>query len=309
MCRGCQKRALQAEEMNVREPLGFGGVGKMGSGMAACLLKAGFELTVCDNDPNATARLAAAGATVAASPQAVADRATIVFACLPAPPVSEEVAAQIARGSAVKIYVETSTVGTDTMKIVGRALEPAGIALLDAPISGGPQAAATGTLSTIVSGAEVDFARVRPAIDAFAKHIFFLGGDPGQAQVAKLINNMMSMAGRAVAIEGVIMGMQVGIDPDTLAKFINVSTGRNLATIDDFPTRLLHVFETGGKKSIGLKDLELYLKEAERLDVPVWATPRVRDLFLEGQDYGVKPAEELPLSRWVEGLKRLQNNK
>ena len=105
------------------------------------------------------------------------------------------------------------------------------------------------------------------------------------------------------------MGMRVGIDPDTLASFINVSTGRNLATLDDFPTRLLHVFETGGKKSIGVKDLELYLKEARRLDVPTWATPRVRDLFIEGQDYGVKPADKLPLTPWVERLKRLRGTK
>jgi hypothetical protein len=100
---------------------------------------------------------------------------------------------------------------------------------------------------------------------------------------------------------------RVGIDPMTLASFINVSTGRNLATLDDFPTRLLHVFETGGKKSIGVKDLELYLKETERLDMPVWATPRVLDLFIEGQAYDAKPADSL--SPWVESLKRLRDGK
>jgi 3-hydroxyisobutyrate dehydrogenase-like beta-hydroxyacid dehydrogenase len=281
----------------------------MGSGMAQRLIKAGFVVTVCDCNAAATAPLAAAGARVAASPRAVADAASIVFACLPSPSVSEAVANEAAAGGAVRIYVETSTIGTDAMAAVRVPLAARGIALLDAPISGGPRAAAEGILSTIVSGAEADFARVRPAIDAFASHVFFLGGEPGQAQVAKLINNMMSMAGRAVAIEGVIMGMRVGIDPETLASFINVSTGRNLATLDDFPTRLLHVFETGGKKSIGVKDLELYLKETERLDVPVWATRRVLDLFVEGQAYDARPAGTLPLSPWVERLKRLRDAK
>jgi 3-hydroxyisobutyrate dehydrogenase-like beta-hydroxyacid dehydrogenase len=293
----------------VSEPLGFIGVGAMGGGMASRLIKAGFEVTVCDPDPAATAALAAAGAKVADHPRAVADAATIVFACLPSPTVSKAVAAQVAEGRRIRIYVETSTIGTDTMAAVREPLAARGIALLDAPISGGPKAAAEGILSTIVSGAEADFARARPAIDTFASHVFFLGGEPGQAQVAKLINNMMSMAGRAVAIEGVIMGMRVGIDPMTLASFINVSTGRNLATLDDFPSRLLHVFETGGKKSIGVKDLELYLKETERLDVPVWATSRVLDLFIEGQEYEAKPAEALPLSPWVERLKRLRDGK
>jgi len=291
----------------VSEPLGFIGVGAMGSGMAHRLIEAGFDVAVCDPDAAATAPLAAAGAKVAPNPRSVADAATIVFACLPSPPVSEAVAAEVAGGGRTQVYVETSTVGTDTMAAVGAALAAKGIAVLDAPISGGPKAAADGILSTIVSGAEADFARARPAIDAFASHVFFLGGEPGQAQIAKLINNMMSMAGRAAAIEGVIMGMRVGIDPMTLASFINVSTGRNLATLDDFPTRLLHVFETGGKKSIGVKDLELYLRETERLDMPVWATPRVLDLFIEGQAYDAKPAESL--SPWVEHLKRLRDGK
>jgi 3-hydroxyisobutyrate dehydrogenase-like beta-hydroxyacid dehydrogenase len=290
----------------VTERFGFIGVGKMGGGMAACLLKAGFPVTVCDVDAKATARLQASGSDVVATPQEVADTASIVFACLPAPQVSEDVARQVAGGKAIDIYVETSTIGTVSMSKVEAALKPAGVALLDAPISGGPPAANSGTLSTIISGDETAFARVRPAIDAFAKHIFFLGGAPGQAQIAKLINNMMSMTGRAAAIEGMIMGMRVGIDPALLASFVNVSTGRNLATLDRFPTRLLHVFETGGKKSIGVKDVELYLKEAERLEVPVWATPGVLELFVEGQAYGVGPAASLRLSEWVERLKAIK---
>lgn len=285
------------------ERIGFIGVGKMGGGMASRLIKANFAVTVCDVDPAATSRLQAAGADVAAGPQEVADAAAIVFACLPAPKISEDIAAKVAAGRAVKVYVETSTIGTDTMSAICAILAQAGIGLIDAPVSGGPQAAAAGTLSTIISGAETDFERVRPAIDAFAKHVFFLGGEPGQAQIAKLINNMMSMAGRAAAIEGMIMGMRVGIDPKLLAGFINVSTGRNLATLDDFPTRLLHVFETGGKKSIGVKDVELYLKEADRLDVPVWATPSVLDLFLEGQTYGAEPPSTFRLAEWVKRLK------
>ena len=291
----------------MNERIGFIGVGKMGGGMASCLIEAGYAVTVCDVDRAAVTRLQTVGADVAAGPQEVADLAEVVFACLPAPKISEEVAAEVVKGRAVKLYIETSTIGTDTMKAVGATLAPKGIALVDAPISGGPQAAAAGTLSTIISGKPEDFERIRTIVDAFAKHVFFLGGEPGQAQIAKLINNMMSMAGRAAAIEGMIMGMRVGIDPTVLSSFINVSTGRNLATLDDFPTRLLHVFETGGKKSIGVKDLELYLKETQRLNAPVWATPSVLDLFIEGQGYGVEPPEALRLTEWVDRLKAARN--
>jgi 3-hydroxyisobutyrate dehydrogenase-like beta-hydroxyacid dehydrogenase len=193
------------------------------------------------------------------------------------------------------------------MNAVRSALASTNVALLDAPISGGPAAANAGTLSTIISGAQADFARVSPAIDSFAKHVFFVGGEPGQAQIAKLINNMLSMTGRAATFEGMAMGMRVGIDPKLLANFINVSTGRNLATLDEFPTRLLHVFETSGKKSIGVKDLELYLQEAERLQSPIWSTPRVLDLFVEGQAYDTAPLEKSRLAVWVERLKAVRN--
>ena len=288
------------------EKIGFIGVGKMGGGMAACLIKAGFSVTVCDVSPAATASLQADGATVVATPKEVADAAVIVFACLPSPKVSEEVAAQVAQGQGIRVYIETSTIGTDCMKSLQAALAPARIALLDAPISGGPEAASAGTLSTIISGAQADYARVSPAIDSFAKHVFFLAGEPGQAQIAKLINNMLSMTGRAATFEGMVMGMRVGIDPKLLADFINVSTGRNLATFDDFPTRLLHVFETGGKKSIGVKDTELYLREAERLQVPVWSTPNVLNLFIEGQTYNAATPEKSRLGAWVERLKAIR---
>jgi len=174
--------------------------------------------------------------------------------------------------------------------------------LLDAPVSGGPQGARTGTLSTIISGEQAYFDRARPAIDAFANNVFYLGGSPGQAQVAKLVNNLLSLAGRVIAFEGMVMGMKVGIDPKVLAEFISVSTGRNLAVQDQFPMRLLQIFGSRGKKSIGVKDTELFLEEAERLGVPVWTAPKVLELFQEGAGYGVENPEDYRLTDYVERL-------
>jgi 3-hydroxyisobutyrate dehydrogenase-like beta-hydroxyacid dehydrogenase len=287
------------------ETIGFVGTGAMGGGMALCLRKAGFSLAVHDPNEAVLPPLRDAGATVFDSPRTVADHATIVFACLPSQAVSRAVATEVAQGQALRLYIETSTIGTATMEAVAATLRQAEIALLDAPISGGPAAARAGVLSTIISGAEADLARARPAIESYAKHVFVIGERPGQAQVAKLINNLLSSASKVVTFEGMVMAMAAGIDPMRLDDFINVSTGRNMATMDDFPSRLLQLFRARGKKSIGTKDTELYIEEAERLGIPVWAAPSVLALHKEGAAYGVEPPDRLRLTRYVEQLAAL----
>jgi 3-hydroxyisobutyrate dehydrogenase-like beta-hydroxyacid dehydrogenase len=287
------------------EQIGFVGTGAMGGGMAHCLLKAGFPVTVYDVNPAAVAALKQEGAAVAADPQGVADAAAVVFACLPSQAVSRDVAGQVARGRAVKLYIECSTIGTATMAAVEDQVKAAGIALVDAPISGGPQAARAGTLSTILSGAAADIERALPAIRSFAPHVFVIGDRPGQAQIAKLINNLLSSASKVVTFEGMAMAIKAGLDPQRVNEFINVSTGRNMATMDTFPSRLLQLFRARGKKSIGAKDTELFIAEAERLGVPVWTAPSVLALHEEGQSYGVAPREQLRLADYVAALEAL----
>jgi len=286
--------------------IGFIGVGAMGGGMAHCLLKAGFALTVFDINPVAVAPLKEAGADLAPGPEAVGDAAPIVFACLPSPAVSRDVARAVARGRMVNLYVESSTIGTAAMAAVEQPLKGANIGLVDAPISGGPQAARAGTLSTVLSGAAADIDRALPAIRSFAPHVFVIGDRPGQAQIAKLVNNLLSSAGKVVAFEGMAMAIAAGLDPQRVNDFINVSTGRNMATMDEFPSRLLQLFRSRGKKSIGTKDTELFIEEAERLHVPVWTAPSVLALHEEGAAYGIEPDAKLPLSRFVAALEALK---
>jgi 3-hydroxyisobutyrate dehydrogenase-like beta-hydroxyacid dehydrogenase len=288
-----------------KEQIGFIGTGAMGGGMAASLLREGFSVVVFDVNPNALAPLRERGAVVVDSAGAVADAASIVFACLPAPEVSRDVAGEVAQGSAIEVYIESSTIGSTTMNAVAASLADTEIALLDAPISGGSKAAYDGILSTIISGSQAAFDRTQPAIEAFAKYIFFLGGEPGQAQIAKLINNMLSMASRALTFEGTTLALEVGLDPKVLADFISVSTGRNMATMDAFPSRVLNIFHSGPKKSIGIKDLELYVDEATRLGAPLLAAPGILDLFLEGAEYGNDDSKQLTYSGYVKQLREL----
>ena len=163
---------------------GFIGVGNMGGAMALRLLDAGFPLTVCDPSPAAVAAMVQRGAQVAASPKEVADRAEIVFASLPSQEISKDVAlgkTGIATGSAIKVYVEMSTLGTKMVQSIADGLLPSGIGLIESPVSGGPLGAKAGTLTAIPCGARTAYERALPALKAIAPNLFYLGDKPGQA--------------------------------------------------------------------------------------------------------------------------------
>jgi len=291
--------------------VGFIGTGAMGGGMSMRLLEAGHRLVVCDKNPEATKPLRARGAAIASSPREVADAAEIVFACLPSPETSEAVALGengVVKGGAVRVYVETSTIGTDVIAVLDEGLRDAGIGLLDAPISGGADGARAGTLSTIAAGERALFDRARPMLAAFATHIFYVGDRAGQAQLAKLINNLLSTAAKLVTFEGIALGLAAGLDPDTLVDFINVSTGRNMATLEEFPNRVLRVFQSKGPdaKSIGVKDTELFLREAERFGVPTSLAPKILEVMIETGSYDDRASPGRLLSSYVQRLKELE---
>lgn len=285
--------------------VGFIGLGNMGLPMAQQILKAGFDLTVLDTKSEALASFQGKAA-IATTPREVADKAALVFACLPSPYVSLDVALGsdgAAHGKAMKVYVETSTLGTETVAKLEAGLRERGIPLIDGPISGGPPAARTGTLSAVVSGPAEAFAKAEPAIQAFANRIFRLGDRPGQAQIAKLINNLLSSVGRVAAFEGAVMGEKAGLDLKTLIDFINVSTGRNSTTLDKFPAAVLpRTFKYGGNLTTGLKDAELIVKEAAALGAPLFVMPKVLELFRDAAAAGYKDRESLRVLEYVEKL-------
>lgn len=293
-----------------KERIGFIGIGNMGGPMAAHIRRAGHEMTACDPNPETHAPLAELGARIVGTPREVADAAEIVFACLPSQKISLDAALGergVAGGSAIKVYVETSTIGTETVGEIAAGLAKKNIEMLDAPISGGVPGARAGTLSTVCSGARALFDRLEPILKTFAKHNFYLGDRPGQAQIAKLINNYLSTAGKIAAFEGAVMGAKAGLDVATLIDFINVSTGRNSATMDKFPAVVLpRTFKFGGPMAINLKDMQLFMEEAGKIGMPLWVAPHVLQLHLDAAAQGYKDRDALRMIEYVEGLAGVQ---
>lgn len=281
------------------DQIGIIGVGNMGAPMAQHLLDLGAKLTVCDKNPHAIAPLAARGAAVVASPRELADQVDVILSSMPSHAASVEVALGehgIVHGRRVKVYAETSTLGSAAMREIGAALAARNIGFLDAPVSGGPPGARAGTLSILVSGAKDTFERARETLGKVAANVFYLGEQPGTSQIVKLINNHVSAAGRLAVLEGLAMGVKAGIDPKTLNDVFNVSSGRNYTTTDKVPAAILTgTYQFNGPLTIGLKDHALLLEEARRLGARLWIAPRVLETYQEAAAAGYREQDGMRL--------------
>jgi 3-hydroxyisobutyrate dehydrogenase len=216
-------------------PIGFIGLGIMGSRMAGNLQNAGHQLVVHDLRKDAAAPLIAAGAAWADTPRAVAEQAELIFTSLPEPPDVEQVAftpdgllAGIRRDAA---WFDLSTNWPKLVKQLSVAFADKGAHMLDAPVSGGPQGAASRKLAIWVGGEKAAFDRHKTALDAIgdqARHI----GSIGSATVAKLVHNMSGYAVVCALAETFAMGVKAGVEPLALWEAVRQGAGGRRYTFD-----------------------------------------------------------------------------
>ena len=265
-----------------KQTIGFVGTGRMGGPMAARLLDAGYALVIHVVQHEATAPLAAGGATVAASPADVASSADIVLTSLPTPDIVKAVALGpdgIVAGNRARIMVDLSTTGPSAARQIAEGLKSKNITLVDSPVSGGIKGAVNGTLAVMVSCPKQTFEAVEPILKTFGR-AFFAGEAPGLAQTAKLANNLMAAAAIVITSEAVAMGVKGGVDARVLIDIINASTGRNSASQDKFPRAVLPgTFDFGFATGLSYKDVRLCVDEAEAMGVPMVCGAVVRQML------------------------------
>lgn len=284
--------------------LAFIGCGAMGAPMAERLIDAGHAVRIYDPNPTAMTPLVKRGAAAALSPREAADGCDIAFACLPSPEVSRRVALDpggIVSCRGLGTYIEMSTIGSKAVKAIADGLGKSGIAVLDAPVSGGPRGARAGTLSIMAAGGRSAFDAAKPCLEAIARNVFYIGEQPGLGQVTKLANNMISAAGMAAAFEASAMAVKAGVDARVLIDTVNASTGRNSATLDKFPASVLtRSFDYGGKLSTMYKDVFLCLEEARELNVPMWVGANVVQLWFHAMTQGRGEDDYTTLIKMIE---------
>jgi 2-hydroxy-3-oxopropionate reductase len=290
---------------NSQEGIGFIGVGVMGGPMAERLVGAGHRLIVHDIDAQAMQRLTSIGATAARSPKEVADRASTVFVSLPTPQIVREVALGadgVIHGKAVRTFVDLSTTGTMVEKEIAIALGKRNITPIDAPVSGGATGAKAGTLAVMVAGDAATIDQLRPLFDVFGK-VFVAGALPGQAQMLKLLNNLLSLSALAMSCEAMVAGVKAGLDPDLMIAAINAGSGRNTATADKIPRAVLtRSFDFGFPISGALKDVSLAVDECQALGVPMWVGNAARQLWQYAYAQGEPKLDMTNLIRYLEKL-------
>lgn len=263
--------------------IGFVGLGAIGTPLAEALADAGHALVVNDRDDARVAALAERGAEAAPSARDVADRAETVLVSLPTPDTVRDVAcgaAGLRHGGAIRTYVDLSTTGPTVASEVASDLREAGIDVVDAPVSGGVAGARARSLAVMAAADEEVFARVEPLLRTFGANVFLVGSEPGQGQVAKLLNNLLSATAMAITSEALAFGRVCGLDPETLLAVFNASSGRNTATSDKFPQHVLgRRFASGFRLELMAKDVELCAAEARARHFPLLLGGLVQQLW------------------------------
>jgi len=290
--------------MSERKVIGFVGVGVMGNPISKHLIALGHDVLVYDKSEAAVKAMVEAGARAGKDLQDVVNQASIVFTSLPTPAVFTQVLTGpggILEGQAVKVVVDLSTVGSRATSHAGRVLLERGIDLVDAPVSGGAAGARAATLAIMVAGRAAAVAQVKSLLESFGK-LFMVGEQPGQAQLLKLLNNMLSSTAFAITSEAFVAGVRGGLDPQVMMSAINAGSGRSGASQDKFMKQVLPgSFDFGFPVGSVCKDIGLAIEECEALGVPMWVGNTVRQVWnFAGRQDGMQ-RDMTELVRSIEG--------
>ncbi len=259
------------------QTIAFIGLGNMGGGMAANLLKNGYAVRAFDLSEDALARAEGYGATRATNAIDAVAGADAVVTMLPAGSHVEEVYGRAlfdaARPGA--LLLDCSTIDVATARRVSEAAATAGFDMVDAPVSGGIAAANGGTLTFMVGGTDAAFAKAQPILAAMGKAVIHAGG-PGNGQAAKICNNMLLGATMIATCESFAMAKKLGLDPQTFYDISSVSSGQSWSMTSYCPvpgigpqTPADNGYQGGFAVGLMLKDLKLASEAAASVGASV----------------------------------------
>lgn len=247
--------------------IAFIGLGNMGGPMAINLAKAGHSVKAFDLSQEAVARVTAAGCQAAASAQDAVQGAQVIVTMLPASQHVEGLflgqgstpglLSSLAPGTLV---IDSSTIAAATSQKVAQAAEAAGVAFIDAPVSGGTGGAIAGTLTFMVGGSQEHLERARPLLKKMGANIFH-AGSVGAGQTAKICNNMLLGILMAGTSEAIALGVANGLDPKVLSEIMRRSSGGNWALEKYNPFPGVHENAPASKGYAGGFGTDLMLKD------------------------------------------------
>ena len=271
--------------------VGFIGLGRMGMPMSQRILQAGFPLTVHNRSRGNVDELARKGARPAFSPAEVARSSDIVLTCLPDVSTVEDIFlgedGLMPSARPGQILVDHSTVGPATSRQLAQMAEAKGASFLDAPISGGVERAADGTLTIMAGGDRDIFEKVRPVFEAFGGNIRHVGAS-GSGSVVKLINQLLCSVHSLAAAEALLLGAKGGADPQMVLEILATSWGTSFMLSRNGPVMLERDFANArAPLRLYVKDLGLVQQFANELGAPTPVGDRTLEMFQEASAKGM----------------------
>ncbi len=295
--------------------IGFIGLGNMGGPMAANLVKAGHTVTGFDLNPAALEALAAAGGKTATSAREAIAGASVVITMLPAGEHVRDV--YLHQGGVIDLVkntkpllIDCSTIDVDSARTVTATAETAGLAMLDAPVSGGTAGAQNATLTFMVGGTEEAFTRGKAVLEAMGKNIFHAGG-PGAGQAVKICNNMMLAINMVGVSEGFLLAQKLGLDWEKLHQICSTATANSWALSNYCPAPgpvpaapSNRDYAPGFAAALMVKDVKLSQAAAEATGSPTPLAAKALSFYQQVVDQGDGGKDFSVVFRWLPGQKR-----
>ena len=291
--------------------IGFIGVGIMGRPMAKNLLKAGLSLTVYDKFAKLD-DLIALGAKAASSNKDVAAKSDVVITMLPN---SLNVKQAILGDDGVSegarpgtIVVDMSSIAPDAAQEIAAALKTKGVAMLDAPVSGGEPKAIDGTLAIMVGGDAKHFESVKPVLEKIGSSVVHVG-DIGAGNVTKLANQIIVALNIAAVAEAFVLATKAGVDPEAVFNAIKGGLAGSTVMNAKVPMILNGDFNPGGRVELHTKDLQNVLDTGHRLNVPLPLTAGVMEVLQSLISDGMRGLDHCAIVRHYEKLAKVEVRK
>jgi 3-hydroxyisobutyrate dehydrogenase len=281
--------------------VGFIGLGNVGGKLAGSLLRNNFDLTVRDLDKNLTRSFKDLGATVANSAKELAEQVDLIITCLPSPKICAEVMEAedgvISGLSENKIWLEMSTTDEAEIKRISKKIIEKKAIPLDGPVSGGCHRAATGNIAIFVGGERKAFDKILPALTVMGRKILHTG-ELGSATVLKVITNYLASVHLVALGEAWTVAKKSNLDLAKAYKGIAVSSGNSFVHETESQVILNGSYNINFTMDLVLKDTGLFDDLAKKLGAPLEISPKVVEIFKDGQKkYGSRAWSSMIVKR------------
>jgi 3-hydroxyisobutyrate dehydrogenase len=287
------------------EKVGFIGLGIMGRGMANNLLKAGFKVRVWNRTASRMDALVEAGAEAGSSPADVAAHSDIVVTCVSDTPDVERVLlgedGVIYGAKQGSLIIDCSTISPQATKEIAAKLAEKSIQMLDAPISGGSEGAAKGTLSIMIGGDEDQFQRALPIFQAMGKTITHIG-PISSGQTVKLVNQVLVVGNCLAMCEALLLAQAGGVDLQKTYEAISQGAAGSWMFTNRGPQIMKRDWRPGFTIALQQKDLRLVLDAADELGVPLVGTSAIFNLYRTLEAQGLQEEGNHALMKALEHL-------